>query len=725
MDATTWKAWFAAPTTLWMSLLVANAVMQVMPSQRIPFGIAPLYASEVQGTLAESSVQQKVSSVETSTAALTSGDVASVAKLASDKGDINTDEVQTTVAIPPPSPLQAESLKAPTQAPTPERVTSVAELISKQGESDRNKVRDTGAIPPTTTGETAPVEAPAAAAALGDITPVDALSSAPGESDSDETMSQVTNVSQLRDVSPGDWAYEALRSLVERYGCIAGYPDGTFRGNRATSRYEFAAGLNACLQQIERLITTGAEGFVTRKDLEALERLVREFQTELATLGTRVDKLEGRVAFLEDHQFSTTTRLNGLAWINLTGAFADGDVKVETSNLNGLNGDLAVRPAGRDPVTNRPIVSRVTEDPNVTLSNLVWLSFNTSFTGKDSLVIQLAAGNGNSPANVFASAGLYNTFGVPFLDQTAGFQTGVNSVVLRDVFYQFPVTNNIQVVVGPRINWYRYFDNNAYNFFLTGTSTFNSNGSTLLNTIDRGSGAVVLWDITKQFKLRVGYLGESNEFLPSPPFNSASNPREGFFNGTNTLTTEVTFSPTDTLNLRFLYNRSNIKQIFGQIGGAIGEPLYGLADDGFGGPLRSASADTFNFNFDWRVAPFLGLFGRYSYGSTHLSPVDPTRPRGDVNAQALQLGVAFPDLLKEGALLTLSYLRPFAILDGRNFLVAGGGDGGVQYEFEATYFYPVTNNIALVPAFYYIANPNNFNSNPNIYVGNLRAQFSF
>jgi carbohydrate-selective porin OprB len=73
----------------------------------------------------------------------------------------------------------------------------------------------------------------------------------------------------------------------------------------------------------------------------------------------------------------------------------------------------------------------------------------------------------------------------------------------------------------------------------------------------------------------------------------------------------------------------------------------------------------------------------------------------------------------------LSYLRPFAILDGRNFLVAGGGDGGVQYEFEATYFYPVTNNIALVPAFYYIANPNNFNSNPNIYVGNLRAQFSF
>jgi hypothetical protein len=39
---------------------------------------------------------------------------------------------------------------------------------------------------------------------------------------------QVTSVSQLSDVQPTDWAFQALQSLVERYGCIAGYPDGTF-----------------------------------------------------------------------------------------------------------------------------------------------------------------------------------------------------------------------------------------------------------------------------------------------------------------------------------------------------------------------------------------------------------------------------------------------------------------------------------------------------------------
>ena len=41
---------------------------------------------------------------------------------------------------------------------------------------------------------------------------------------SKDAMAQVTSVSQLSDVQPTDWAFQALQSLVERYGCIAGYP---------------------------------------------------------------------------------------------------------------------------------------------------------------------------------------------------------------------------------------------------------------------------------------------------------------------------------------------------------------------------------------------------------------------------------------------------------------------------------------------------------------------
>ncbi|MFO5528542.1 MAG: hypothetical protein ACLBM1_12070, partial [Cuspidothrix sp.] len=40
-----------------------------------------------------------------------------------------------------------------------------------------------------------------------------------------DIISQVTSVSQLSDVQPGDWAFQALQSLVERYGCMAGYPN--------------------------------------------------------------------------------------------------------------------------------------------------------------------------------------------------------------------------------------------------------------------------------------------------------------------------------------------------------------------------------------------------------------------------------------------------------------------------------------------------------------------
>ena len=61
---------------------------------------------------------------------------------------------------------------------------------------------------------------------------------------------QVTNVTQFSDVQPTDWAYSALSNLVERYGCVAGYPNGTFRGGRAMTRYEAAALLNACLDRV-------------------------------------------------------------------------------------------------------------------------------------------------------------------------------------------------------------------------------------------------------------------------------------------------------------------------------------------------------------------------------------------------------------------------------------------------------------------------------------------
>ena len=57
-------------------------------------------------------------------------------------------------------------------------------------------------------------------------------------------QNQVTSVTQLSDVKPTDWAYQALSNLVEKYGCVAGYPNGTYKGQQAMTRYEAAALLN-------------------------------------------------------------------------------------------------------------------------------------------------------------------------------------------------------------------------------------------------------------------------------------------------------------------------------------------------------------------------------------------------------------------------------------------------------------------------------------------------
>jgi hypothetical protein len=530
---------------------------------------------------------------------------------------------------------------------------------------------------------------------------------------------QVPSVDALSDVQPSDWAYGALQGIVERYGCLSGYPDGTFRGQRAMSRYEFAASLNACFSKLEEIIAAAGNNLAAKEDLATLERLQQDFAAELSTIRGQVDKLEERTAILEDNQFSTTTKLSGSVWFNVTGAFASGDIIAERRLTSPAS---AFAPPTRD--ANNVPTRVILKNSETTLSYYTFLTFTTSFTGKDALVTQLVSGNGNSPANQFVSAGFFNSWGTPFLDQTGVVTSG--DVAIRELSYTFPVGDKVRVSIGPRLNYYRYFDNNRFTSFLTGATSYNSNGSTLLNAIDRGSGAVVSWQMTPQLKLTSGYLAENTEFLNPAVFNTSSNPEDGLFGASNTFSTELAYSPTRNFNLRLIYARSTIKAYNGFIGGAVGEPLpYGYADDGFGGQLEDAGADTFVVNFDWLLTKKFGLFGRYSYGNVEIDPVNPARDGGNVRVQSFQVGLGFPDLGKQGALGVVSFLVPHNYIDGRRFLLSGGGDGGTQYEFEASYYYPISQNIAIVPAFYTIWNANNFDSNPTVFVGNIRTQFTF
>ena len=95
------------------------------------------------------------------------------------------------------------------------------------------------------------------------------------------SRNQVTSVNQFSDVKPTDWAYQALSNLVEKYGCVAGYPNGTYKGGQAMTRFEAAALLNACLDRVTEVA-------------DELQRLMDEFKKELAVLRGRVDGLEKR-----------------------------------------------------------------------------------------------------------------------------------------------------------------------------------------------------------------------------------------------------------------------------------------------------------------------------------------------------------------------------------------------------------------------------------------------
>jgi hypothetical protein len=205
-------------------------------------------------------------------------------------------------------------------------------------------------------------------------------------------MPQVTSITQFSDVRPTDWAYGALSKLVEQYGCVAGYPNGTFGGGQAMTRYEAAALLNACLDRVTEVT-------------DELKRLQAEFAQELAVLRGRVDAAEARIGQLEATQFSTTTKLRGEATFVL-GGVPGYDTKAGTQNGNtAFNYDVR-------------------------------LNFDTSFTGKDLLRTRLRSSNFS--ADPFgSSSSLFK------LDKADNTQSDVgDNVVIDRLYYSFSALNN-------------------------------------------------------------------------------------------------------------------------------------------------------------------------------------------------------------------------------------------------------------------------------------------
>ena len=275
---------------------------------------------------------------------------------------------------------------------------------------------------------------------------------------------QVTSINQFSDVKPTDWAFQALSNLIERYGCVAGYPNGTYKGGQAMTRYEAAALLNACLDRITEVT-------------DELKRLMAEFEKELAVLRGRVDGLEAKVGELEATQFSTTTKLTGKATFIMGANSYGGNAQIVPvpgvflpavandpaavllpASLVGAGavipsfvpGAFGANAAGIGYVPNT-WANQARQTQGATAFNYdIQLNFDTSFTGKDLLRTRLRAGN-------FAQS----PFGQPVVGLNAteaGFEEncglGVDCgdvVAINRLFYQFPLGSNFTATIGGRV----------------------------------------------------------------------------------------------------------------------------------------------------------------------------------------------------------------------------------------------------------------------------------
>jgi hypothetical protein len=521
------------------------------------------------------------------------------------------------------------------------------------------------------------------AQAIQPVTPAAQLAEAIGP----DPMRQVTSVSQLTDVRPTDWAFQALQSLVERYGCIVGYPDRTYRGNQALTRFEFAAGLNACLDRISELIAAATADLVRKEDLETLRKLQEEFAAELATLRGRVDALEARTATLEKQQFSTTTKLVGQVIVAAQDTFGDS--------------------VGEDE-----------DESQVFLGDRVRLNLESSFSGRDFLRVRLQFGNFLNAQGISQIGSVTNT------DMTRlNFDTDFeNRVFIPHVLYRFPIGENATITVGPTgIGFTDITDT------LT-PPTIADDGQGVPSLFAQyspyyrrgGGGGAINWSISEDIILTVGYLA----FDPANPAQ-----KNGLFNGGYHAMAQLAFYGNwGAAGIGYAHSYAPGGKI-GLFGGAGSR----LANQPFGNDIATSS-DIVNFSGFYRVSNnfHVHLWGGYLWASAEDSGLSSlSNRRGGSEIEAIEagdrargwygvLGLTFPDVGGRGNLPGLLVGLPPRL---SNSDVRDEDDTSVH--IEAFYRYQLNDNISITPGVWAVINPENNGNNDTIFVGVLRTYFQF
>jgi hypothetical protein len=482
-------------------------------------------------------------------------------------------------------------------------------------------------------------------------------------------------------VQPNDWAFQALRNLIDNYGCLSGFPDGTFRGDRAVSRFEFAAGLSACLDQIVEVLP---------EDIATVAQLQSSFAAEL---NTRVDALEAEVEALRGTQFSTTTRLFGQVIFGVQGRNSN------VADINFLDGN---------PETPDPQGGIATFYSNAQLSLLTRLS------PRSLLLLGLQAGEGTSVFDSGTRLGNTNDIRLAYeADTNFNFQ-------LSDLTYRQLLTDDLALIVGAAgVNPVSVFRGpNRYESAGAGPLSLFAQRNPILSIGFGQTGAGLDWQIDERWSLQGVYAA-----------GQANDPRFGVFGGEYTFGFQLTGTPQDSLNLAFnyLYNYSPI----GNLGTSVGDTQLAAPDPVTGSsiPLKThAFGTTVSWDVNSRVT--LGTWAGYTTSS------EPGEA-GSVETLNWMLFANFPDLFREGNLggiyigqptrIVSSNLRPGINVPSsrQGTLGVSGGQPGATLHIEAFYRHQITNNISITPGVIVIFDPGNSPSSETITIGALRTTFTF
>ena len=516
-----------------------------------------------------------------------------------------------------------------------------------------------------------------APAALGLLSPLAAnagpnLASLDKYSAADE---QVTSISQFSDVKPTDWAYQALSNLVQKYGCVAGYPNGTYGGGKAMTRYEAAALLNACLDRVTEVT-------------DELKKLMKEFEKELAVLKGRVDGLEARVGVLEANQFSTTTKLKGIA------TFVIG--------ANSYGGDASAVAAAQQ-------VGGAT-----TFNYDVRLNFDTSFTGKDLLRTTLRAGNFGQSS--FGATPL-NATEVGFQESCGALGNGETSVDCGDVvainrlFYQFPIGSGFTATVGARVRqddmlamWPSVYPGDSV------LDIFTYGGAPGAYSLNLGAGAGITYTNPNGFNASINYVS-ANGGNGNPNVNGPS----GYTGGI------MTSAAAETFTTQVGYAAKNwgaaVAYTFGQNVGFSGTPTAGGSV--FGNALTVGNGVTatnsIGLSAYWQPStsgwvPSISTgWGYTSYSQTGTSSnfwnngtLAGTQNNQTAASQSWYVGLQWADAFVKGNTFGMAVGQP-TFLTATS--VSGTYPNDAGYAWEWWYKFQVTDHISITPAIYYLSNP--------------------